>query len=225
MVKNMFGQNTQIINASSHASLTFQKARDYSFARNLRGAPLSVEEILDAAFCFPVLFSAEGGVTPIAILGSESNNFVGADGQWQAAYVPVHVRRYPFILGKEEGQSDAVLMADLDSPQLQGTGGMAVFNEQGQLSPALTPFVDLLIAFNEGRAPHLLQILADEDLLSIQTLYKEQDEQKEILGQFRIVDESKLHALSDEKLAKLARTGVLALVYAHLLSMRHLKLI
>lgn len=224
-VKYMFGQNTQIINSASHAKLRFNKAQDYGFTKNLRGVPLSADEILDAALSFPVLFNAEGSVQAIALLGTHGNHFINQENKWTAAYVPVHVRRYPFILGQEQGKSDAVLMADLDAPQLTGETGIAVFDEQGQLSAELKPFLDLLISFEKGRAASVLQVLLDEDLLVSQTLYKGQDQERVSLGQFRIIDESKLHALSDEKLAKLARSGILALVYAHLMSMRNLKFI
>ncbi len=224
-VKNMFGQNTQILNSENHAQLRFQKAQDFSFAKNLTSAPLSVEEIIDAGLSFPVLFTAEGQVQAMALLGTHGNNFVNADNKWTAAYVPVHVRRYPFILGQEQGKTDALLMADLDAPQLQGNAGTPVFDEQGQIAKELQHFLELLVAFEKGRAPQHLQVLADENLLISQTLYKGQNQERVSLGQFRIVDEAKLHALSDEKLAKLAKSGVLALIYAHLMSLRNLKFI
>ncbi|MBR7747991.1 SapC family protein [Undibacterium baiyunense] len=214
--------NVQILEVKNHQNLRFLPASDYGFARSLWQAPLALAEILPAALCFPVLFSTEAQVNALALLGKEHNQFVSEQNQWLASYVPVHVQRYPFVLGREKTASDFLLMADMDAPQFKSQQGEAIFDASGKLNAHFQPVVKLMLEFEAGRQSSVLQLLAEKEVLVPRSLFKRVGEQQVAIGQYRVVDQDKLAALDDATLATWTRNGLMRLIDAHLLSLRHL---
>jgi putative transposase len=214
--------NVQILDAKVHQALCFTPATDFGFARALWQAPLALAEIMPAALCFPVLFTHDTPLTAIALMGKEHNLFVDAKNRWTAGYLPVHVQRYPFAFGRVKNAEDFLLMADLDAPQFKTSAGTKVFGADGALNPTMQPVVKLLLEFEAGRQQSLLQQLVEKDMLLDRALYKKVGEQSILLGQYRVVDHEKLATLDDATLADWTRSGLMKIIDAHLLSMRHL---
>lgn len=214
--------NVHVLDVTTHQALRFTPARDYGFARALWQAPLALAEILPAALCFPVLFSTEETVNAVALLGKESNQFVSEQNQWLASYVPVHVQRYPFVLGREKNKEDYLLLADLDAPQFSKEQGEPVFDASGKLSSHFQAVIKLMLEFEAGRQTSVLQALVEKDVLVPRSLFKHVGDQQVALGQYRVVDQAKVASLDDATLAAWTRSGLMSLIDAHLLSLRHL---
>ena len=94
-------KNLETLDAENHKNLRFAPANDFSFAAELSSAPLSASEVMEAARAFPIVFTTDGPLLPMALMSVEEgkNVFINENGEWQASYVPAHIRRYPFILG------------------------------------------------------------------------------------------------------------------------------
>lgn len=214
--------NVQVLDVKAHQALRFTPAKDYGFARALWQAPLALAEILPAALCFPVLFTGTESLTAVALLGKEKNLFVDAQNQWTAGYLPVHVQRFPFVLGRAKDAENYLLMADLDAPQFADQKGAAVFAANGSLSDDFQAVVKLLLEFEAGRQVSVLQALIEKDMLIDRALYKHVDGQAILLGQYRVVNQEKLASLDDTTLAAWTRSGLMSLIDAHILSLRHL---
>jgi hypothetical protein len=79
---------------------------DYAFARDLTTVPLSLSEVVPASRSYPIVFAPQA----LLSLRTGGNLFVTEDGRWpDGAYVPAHVRRYPFILGQQPETLQGIL--------------------------------------------------------------------------------------------------------------------
>ena len=218
-------QNAQTLDKNLHGSLRFQPAADFAFARGLTTAPLAPTEIPEAAQFYPVLFSQSGLLNPIAVLGlRERNVFLNEKNQWTEAYVPVHVRRYPFILGRIGDTDDYVLAADMDAPQFNTTEGELVFTEKAEFNPSFGKVLELLNSYEknlrEGRV--ILNELETTGVLVAKDLNFREGHEVHLIGGFRIVDREKVMALDDATLARWVRSGLMSLLELHWASFHHL---
>lgn len=190
--------------------------------------PLSYMEIPIASHDYPIVFlGGEKGANfvPMAILGLEQtqNLFVGADGAWDAtAYVPAYVRRYPFCMarvtidGKEQGERIACVETGASD-----AAGEPLFDDKGAALPAWEGVQKLLFEYETdlARTERMGVALQELDLFEPFTMEAQPRAGAPLAmtGMYRVA-EQKLAELAGEKLQVLARDGVLARVYAHLVS-------
>ena len=215
-------ETLEALDSDKHKDLRFTRAADFRFAAGLASAPLSASEVLDAARHYPVVFSTDGPLLPLALLSIKegANAFVGPKGEWLAPYVPAHVRRYPFILGNTDDAETFAIMLDREAPHFAGSGGELLYGEDGAQGPALIAALALLKAFQEEVAAteKLLEPVAQ--VLTMQRLdITRGDGVKASFDGLRAVDREKLSALDDATLAGWVRSGLMALIDAHLASL------
>lgn len=218
-------QNAQTLDKNLHGSLRLKPAADFAFARDLTTAPLAPVEIAEAAEYYPVLFTQSGVLNLIAVLGlRERNVFLNEKNQWTDSYVPVHVRRYPFILGRLGQTDEYVLAADMDAPQFNQTEGELVFTEKSEFNPHFSKVLELLNSYEknlrEGRA--VLSELETAGVLVSKDLHFQEGNATHLIGGFRTVDREKVLALDDATLARWVRNGLMAILELHWASFRHL---
>lgn len=218
-------QNAHTLDKTQHANLRFQPAADFAFARTLTSAPLAPIEMPEAAEFYPILFTPSGLLNPLAILGlRERNVFLNDKNQWLDTYIPVHVRRYPFILGRVGQTDDYLLAADMDAPQFSTTEGDLVFTEKSEINPKFDKVLELLNVYEknlrEGRA--VLNELETTGVLVNKDLNFHEGNEVHVIGGFRIVDREKVMALDDATLAGWVRNGLMSLLELHWNSFRHL---
>lgn len=219
-------QNPQTLDKSQHDKLRFTPAKDFAFARSLTTAPLAPIEIVEAGKFYPVLFSIENPVTPVAVLGlRERNVFLNDHNQWGDTYVPVHVRRYPFILAKVENEDRYLLAADLAAPQLASPEGEPLFAEGAEMNPYFDQVLELLNRFETnsvlGRA--VFAELETSGVLDAKNLSFQEGDETHLIGGFRTVDKDKVNALDDATLARWVRNGLMSILEVHWASLQHLK--
>ncbi|MFZ6656236.1 SapC family protein [Undibacterium sp. TJN19] len=218
-------QNAQSLDKNKHGALRFQPASDFAFARGLTTAPLAPIEIAEAAEFYPVLFTPNGLLNAVAVLGlRERNVFLNEKNQWLDTYVPVHVRRYPFILGRVGNTDEYLLAADMDAPQFNATEGEQVFSDNSELNPYFDKVVELLNTYEknlrEGRV--VLNELETSGVLVSKDLSFREGHDVHLIGGFRVVEREKVMALDDATLARWVRNGLMALLELHWASFRHL---
>ena len=225
----IFYQKPAALNRERHRDLKLAAATgDFSFARSTNSLLIAATEIADAALSYPVVFVGKPGgpFTLAAMVGlsEQENLFLTADGAWDAdSYIPAFARRYPFVLAEaEDGGDNLTVCVDEAFTGLNGTEGEPLFDADGKESPMLQGAVDFLRLFHmEMRNTHLFaQRLAELDLLAAKTVEVERGGKKQVVDGIFIVDAQKLHALDDAVLARLVRSGDMALIDTHLLSLR-----
>ncbi len=216
--------NLENLDSDRHRKMRFKPVADCRFAASLASAPLSATEVAEAAKHYPLVFSTEGPLLPMALfsLKEGANAFVDAAGKWLAPYVPAHVRRYPFILGNTDVPGKFIVALDRDAPHFSDPGGEPLYTEDGEMREVLSEAIKFLKLFQEEVAAteKLLAPLADSGVLALQRIdLTKADGGKSSFDGVRAVDQEKLKALDDATLAAWVRGGLMALVHAHLSSL------
>jgi|SRR5690606_4676856 len=221
-----FYKNVVPLNRESHRALRLRTDGRMTFAAGVHFVPLAAVELYEAARDYPIVFAGGEDANPVAVLGLRAgeNLFIDADGRWsRGAYVPVFVRRYPFILsGTGPESTDFVLCIDEGFDGWSQTEGLPLFDDDGKESELVTRAVGLLRdALTESeRTRRFVERLKELDLLTVQSMQvKDPAGRTYALRDFRMIDESRLKALDDGVLGELHRAGYLGCIYAHLVSL------
>lgn len=221
-----FYQKPVVLNFEQHKDLRVQ-AGNAQFADQSHLVPLVASEFPEACLEYPIAFSKnqDGQWLGLALtsLTPRTNAFVNAQGQWLARYVPVSVRRYPFILA-ESGKDQLSLAVDMAAPHV-GTTGQAVFDAKGQPSEFIRQLMPALADFQAQakQTQTLLEQLDAAGLLKQSNIEVRQGQDRSaVVEGLWIVDEEKLRALSDDKALAWFKGGELTLIHAHMLSLRNL---
>ncbi|GAB2181941.1 SapC family protein [Denitratisoma sp. agr-D3] len=211
------------VDKNQHRHLRIGPVTDYAFAAKTNSVPLTAAEFFESAREYPIVFA--GGQSPAVLLGLRDgeNLLVGADGRWLGHYVPAFVRRYPFVLAPVNDQ--LLVCVDEAHPAVGATEGQALFTQEGEP----TPFLDNAVQFLRQFQAEAEQTLRFVQRLQSLGLLKESgakatttDGKHYQLQGFSVVDEEKLRALDKDTVDELFRAGWLALIHAHLLSLRNL---
>lgn len=222
-----FYQQPVPLDAALHSGLTVGPSPNgYRFAAEAQSIMLASVELFEASREYPVIFtvSADGSVLPLALMGlAEGENlFVDADGSWLGGYLPAYVRRYPFITTDASGPMTVCFDEAFDG--FNREGGVPLF-EQGQQTPKLEEILVFLQDYYQQiqQTRQFGAMLAQAGLLTqINAQANLTDGSSYALNGMLVVDEQKLNQLPDSDIVRLFRNGSLALIHAHLLSLRNL---
>jgi len=197
--------------------------------RNLTAVPLSFAEFTPACRDYPIAFvSTDGGKTYVAMIiagiVARQNLFLLADDTWDpAAYVPAYVRRYPFCMTRVsvDGKEQPERIACVETRALSDKGE-ALYDAKGETLPFWDERRKLLFEF-EGdlvRTEEMSRKLFTLGLLEEFTMQAvpDQGEPVALTGMYRVA-EAKLNDLPAATFKELGQSGMLARVYAHLISL------
>lgn len=226
-----FYRNLVPLNPAQHKNLTLKSsATGFKFAQQAVSVPLAGVEFADAALEFPIVFipAADEGMVPVAVLGlkPDANLFVDAQGAWRAHYVPAFLRRYPFIPAQDTPQSEPTVWMDEAYDGLNAPDGELLIDAEGNKTPRLDDILGFLLNCQSeyARTRAWAKVLSTLNLLKplTATVANASGEQFHLSG-FQVVDEEKLGAIDDKEVMRLLRSGAMAWIYAHLLSIRNLR--
>lgn len=229
----IFYEHPVALNRAEHRDLRLKSVPSMKFAMNTHSVPLTAVEFGLAARDLLIVFAGADAASsgPIALLGLRQNEnlYVDATGQWAPnTYVPAFVRRYPFVLAeKPEGQpgGDFAVFLDASFEGFNATDGQRLFNEDGTDTELLKNAVGFLGEFQQNieRTRIFMQYLVKHDLLEARNVQLHKGEPESgrgiTLNGLFMVNEEKLRALDEKVTHELLREGVLAWIYAHLLSL------
>jgi hypothetical protein len=221
-------ENVAPVNSVRHKGWSVEVGSDYSFAKKVNSMPLMAVEIPFAAADYAVVFAGnEQAVMPAVILGVRSNDnlFIKADGSWDARYVPAFARRYPFVFSSsDDGGTFTLCIDEAFSGFNQAGKGAPLFEEEGKASPYVQNVLNFLQEYQSQflRTQSFCKTIQESGLLEpMQAQITTPGGEKLSLSGFMAVNRDKLKALSPEKLAILAKTDELELIYLHVNSMRN----
>jgi hypothetical protein len=223
----LFYQRPVPLNTDVHRDTRLGPLNDnFKFCAATNSIPLAAVEFFDAAREFPVAFTGqEGGpMFPIALVGVRQNEnlFVADAGAWEGRYVPAFVRRYPFVLAEKRDEQDFNVYLDEAYAGFGDKDGERLFTDNGEHTPLLKQALEFLSVYQgEIRRTRLfVEKLQSLGLLVPRVLeVMRSGEQPLVLQGFSVVDEAKLQSLPDAELLDLARSGLLAWIHAHLMSL------
>lgn len=224
----LFYKNPVPVSSERHLDTCVKSGSDYGFARNVNSVPLVAAEFAEAGAEFPIVFAGEGdNIVPTVILGAMGSNnaYIDAEGHWSAKYVPLFIRRYPFVFSHQNAEGQLVLHIDDDFHGVNREGrGERLFDSSG----AQTQYTKNVLRFLEdyqmkfNRSQQYCKRLVENDLLRpMEAQFTLPNGDKRKLTGFRTVDREKLKALGTEVLATMMRTDELECTFLHLASLRH----
>jgi hypothetical protein len=164
---------------------------------------------------------------PAVILGvrGQENLFLTPESTWQAKYIPAFVRRYPFVFSTSEDNKTFTLCIDEAFGGFNQDGrGQSLFDDQAKP----TEYVQNVLKFLQEYQVQFLRTqafcrkLKELGLLDpMQAQVTLGSDKRTSLTGFQAVNRDRLKALAGDKLAELAKTDELELIYLHLQSLRN----
>jgi hypothetical protein len=216
----LFYQQIEPLTAAEHGALGIKRI-DHP-AKIISGSdaiPLTVNEFGLAASSFPIIFAGDEKA-PLALMGirPDENLFVSPDGDMDPGiYLPAFARRYPFIFANDPESQNLILCIDRAAPMITDKPDTPFFSN-GQPSKVVLDAIDFLKEFQRCQhdTARFLTMTRELDLFERRTLTisKEQDAEMS----FYAISEQKLDALPMAKIYELQEAGMLAPIYAHLVS-------
>lgn len=223
--------NAVLLNNVEHRDLRVQTGRSAAFGDDNWYALTFPLEFRALQGQYPIFFQKDastGAFFPLALLGLEpGENLYLRDDQWAASYLPLTIRREPFLIGRQNFVEDGVqktrrvIHIDLDSPRVNREQGEPLFLEYGGNSPFLDGVADMLEAIHHGieQSEKFIRALQIHGLLESFTMDITLDngEANQLKG-FYTIDEERLRALNAEDLNELHQAGFLEAIYMVLAS-------
>lgn len=208
-------------------SLPRADATPSAFQR-LHAIPLSLAEFEPACRDYPIVFvTGDDGATfsVMAVLGLQVNQnlFILTDGTWdRRVYLPAYVRRYPFCMAKVSMNGEPVpeRLVCVESSALNEKGEV-LYGPDGQAEPRWASLEKLIVDYENdlARSEEMGKLLAEFNLLEPFSMKAEVDGFTMQLEGMHRVAQAALNTLSDEQLRRLVTGGVMAKLYAHLMSL------
>lgn len=230
--------NMVLIDRKRHQGLRMSRPADRRFAARMNAVYCAAAEFSEACKSFPLVFvpgstrDAQGVpvLTPVCLTGlaPDENLFIDADGRWTGGYEPAFLRRHPYAMvnvrGPDGEMTSAAAYDGTFDGLAEGGEGEALF-EGGEPTPYLQGVMkflndfDAAVALTEPVGRQLLDLGLLKDMRAEGVL---PNGDKFSVDGFLVVDEDKLRALPDDQVLKLVRNGLMAVVYAHLVSLSNL---
>jgi len=221
-------ENVVPLSARRHRDCAVEVGGGYGFSSKINSVPLMAVEFPLAALEYAIVFAGtKDDFMPAVILGvrDSENLYLAKDAKWDAKYIPAFVRRYPFVFSYNDDKTRLVLCVDEAYSGFNREGrGQKLFGDDNKP----TPFVDNTLKFLQeyqdqfNRTQAFCAKVRELDLLEpMQAQVEMKSGEKLSLSGFMAVNRAKLKALTGDKLAELAKTDELELLYLHLQSMRN----
>ena len=224
----LFYNGLEPLSSETHGDWRVRPQDRAPFLAHQHAIPVTVDEFPLVQRHMPIVFSVGEGAVPLALMGLNENTNVFVDDKGALretnVYVPAYVRRYPYMLARLrpdaqelslcfDPTSDALGAFDEGDPLFEGgqptdvTKNILQFNETfeqaGQRTQAFMAEIEEMGLLMDGEV----------------TIQPEGAVQPFVYRGFRMVDEEKLADLRGDQLRKMAKSGMLPLLHAHLFSL------
>lgn len=223
-------KDLEIVNKENHKNQSVIEIKDFSYAKNIMNAPITVAEFFEACKNYPIFFAKDKDNNWFAsvMLGYKENVniFVDDKGTWDKLhYIPAFVRRYPFVFIEQNEQ----LLLGIEKEFLSADKkdeSRKFFDEKNENTEFLNNVLTFLNQFqNDSIATkEFIKQLDEWQLLEEKTatIINEKKEQFNING-FYIVNEEKLKHLSKKKKEEICNKNASPLITAHLISLSNIQ--
>jgi hypothetical protein len=197
------------------------------------GDKVHVAEVVPTEFFhlsafYPVLFAGSPdarGYNLVAVLGMEPGENLFLEGNnWDAGYIPLSIRRQPFLLQsqtiKEEDGTTAtvpILAIDMDSPRVSKTDGEAMFTEEGEATEwfkAMNNRMAQLLRGSELGREFIRKLDVMELIEPLQMAVRLGDGSARRFEGLHTISETRLRELSEQDVLELHKLGYLDYIYS-----------
>ncbi len=224
----LFYNTLEPLSSETHAAFKLRIQDRAKFLVGQHAIPITVDEFVAAQRSLPIVFTTGDDAIPIALMGLNEgvNVFIDDEGKMvdEPIYVPAYVRRYPFMLARLRPDAEELSLCFDPTAETVGAfeDGEALFADGKP-----TEIVQNILTFNEqfeqagARTANFMTELRELGLLmdGEVTLQMQGFEQPFIYRGFQMINEEKLNDLRGDQLRKIQKSGLLALIYAHMFSL------
>lgn len=220
----MFYKRPSALRAQVHSEVSLKHAPNYRFARETNAVPLTTQELFHAQRDYPIVFTDELVPMPLAVVGLQDkvNLYVEPDGSWRrGAYVPAHVRRYPFLFAQQLDSQDLTLCIDEGSDLIEATNANPFFRD-GKATEVTQKALEFCSAYQrQHEATHEFgRTLAQVELLIPRDAsVKLPGGQSIVVRGFKMIDEAKFNMIPADTFLDWRSRGWITMIYAHYLSL------
>ena len=226
----------QALNSEAHRNLRVIVKRGAEYGENTHLVPVVADELRSLVLEYPVILIKDREserYSMCAMLGFEKDENLFLDGEeWDAIYVPMHVRRQPFSLSytaEKDGKPDPaslVIAIDMDSKRVQEEEGERLFDEDGNQTDLLKNVNELLAGVGTAGAANdaFVEALVEYDLIAPANLDVQfaGGEKKRFEGIYTVQDET-LNKIEGDVLADLYQKGYLQAAWLMLASIANVR--
>jgi SapC len=227
MTKQLLIYNTAVpVSRQRHGDAFLEATPHFGFSSGINSVPLTAVEFPMAVRDYPIVFAGNAGeITPAVILGlrGDQNLFLTPELGWAVRYIPAFIRRYPFVFSRNDDRFLLCVDEQYEGFNKEGRG-QRFFTPEGEPGP----FVNTVMAFLQEyqnqfqRTQSFCARIEQLGLLEpMQAQVVSDGGETTMLSGFQAVSRAKLKALAADKLAELAATDELELLYLHLQSMNN----
>ncbi len=232
----LFYKDLMPLNSRDHGKWNSRSVDKAPWMATQHAIPLTVDEFAQAQRDFPIVFSSGNSPVPLALMGLNEgiNTFVDETGKaLEDFYVPAYVRRYPFLLAKLDSKSENMSLCFDPSADLVGEfkDGNALFDKEGQPTESTQGILQFCQRFEEAgqRTAAFIQELQKHELLMEGEVAIQRGDAPDtppyVYRGFSMVNQEKLREVRGDVLRTWTQNGMLALVFAHLLSLDLMRVI
>lgn len=209
----------QLVNAEHHQDIYIAQDFGEHFGDQAMTSHVFPIEFRQLQANYPLCFQKSldtGEFYPVALLGfQQGENLFLANGEWHSNYLPLMVRRQPFLIGFQSNNK-AVIHIDINHSRINKNTGERLFEKNGEPSKYLNNIARILddIHFGHQQAQQFCSLLTKFDLIEPFTLDVTLNNGKEhqLVG-FYTINEENLAGLNAEQLAALHQHGFLQSCY------------
>lgn len=224
----LFYNALEPLSSQAHADYKVRPVNAAPFLKDQHAIPVTVDEFPLVQRYMPIVFSVGPDAIPIALMGLNegANVFVDDEGKINQPnfYVPAYIRRYPYMLARLRPDSDELSLCF--DPSFEGVGefeeGDALF-ENGEPTAVTKAVLEFNQMFEEAgmRTAQFMKEVQELGLLmeGEVTIQPEGSDKPFVYRGFQMIDQEKLNNLRGDQLRKIAQSGLLPLLYAHLFSL------
>ena len=203
----LFYINPEPLDPQRHAKLGLRTTdRPFTFAGKQHFVPLHVPEFGPASLHYPIIFAGPE-YSPLAVMSIEpgENLYISADGLYRGgAYIPSFIRRYPFVVAKDDALNRLMICIDRGSDLFVEVGADLMLFENGEPSQYTKNCIEFCGNFDmdRQRTDFFIDELRELDLFeSKQTTYTPRladgsEGPPQIIAEYFAVSAEKLKALS-----------------------------
>lgn len=228
--------NFTLLDKNKHKNTRILTGRGTEFGENVHLLPVIIDELANLVLEYPVCLikSNDTGQFGLqALLGFEvGENLFLQGNEWAANYLPLHLKRQPFMVGVNAKQGEqpspenTVITINTESTRVQETTGELIFDDNGDITPFMQEINNLLSILVSGmlRTDSFIKALSEHNLIEpIQlTVNLLNNEEKRFDGIYT-VNEVKLKQLDNNTLVDFNNKGYLQACYLLLASMGNIQ--
>lgn len=234
MINQQLHRQPVALDSVQHRNLKLRlPITDWKVAKDLNAIFVAASEMGDTCREFPIVFVKAGqepdgtdAIAPIAVLGLTQNENLYVTGErWRANYMPALLRMYPFCLARMNEEQFAICL-DMAFSGTSVIEGQPLFTDKGEAAELLTS-VRSQLELLEGEVQRTRLVGRQlRDLGLLQEMRFDvtlPDGKQHTVDGFMTIDDKKATDLPEATVAELHRTGVLALMHAHWISMGNMR--